>query len=148
MEVVRRRVGVARTEDRQDVERERVQAVGVGHVRHVTGGERRVEASAAVVLAAVLADSPADIGEDLVVSHHLRLEIRPPKDLFKYVTPRGSVTIDGVSLTVARIHKTTFEVALIPTTLQLTQLANHASGWLYNFEADMLVKSMIYFVRR
>lgn len=72
-----------------------------------------------------------------------RVEIKPPIELMKFMIPRGSVSVDGVSLTIARLHKETFEVALIPTTLQITQLGNHEIGWPYNIEADTLSKTIV-----
>jgi riboflavin synthase len=72
-----------------------------------------------------------------------RVEVEPPIELMKFMIPRGSVSLDGVSLTIARLHKTTFEVALIPTTLTITQLGNHEIGWPYNIEADTLSKTIV-----
>jgi riboflavin synthase len=72
-----------------------------------------------------------------------RIEVEPPLSLMKYMIPHGSVSLDGVSLTIARLHKTTFEVALIPTTLQITQLGSHEIGWPYNIEADTIAKTIV-----
>lgn len=71
----------------------------------------------------------------------LRLECTP--DLAKYLTPKGSVALDGVSLTIAAVHGNQFEVALIPTTLQLTALGSRAAGWPFNLEADVLTKTVV-----
>lgn len=78
-----------------------------------------------------------------VVEGETRLSIEPPATLLKYVVPRGSVCIDGVSLTVARVHSNQFDVALIPTTLQRTILGDRAVGWPFNFEADVLSKTIV-----
>ena len=82
-------------------------------------------------------------GEDEV-----RLRCELPADLAKYVVPKGSVCLDGVSLTVAAVDGQQFEVALIPTTVQLTRLASREKGWRFNFEADVLSKTIISFLER
>jgi len=83
---------------------------------------------------------------DAAQANDFRLEIRPPAVLMKYLTPHGSIALDGVSLTIARLHEHTFEVALIPTTLHLTALGNHSPGWPYNLEADTLAKTVVYWM--
>jgi len=69
-----------------------------------------------------------------------RVRIEPPAELMRYITDKGSVTIDGVSLTVASLDDTRFEVALIPTTLELTALSDLIVGSRVNLEADALAK--------
>jgi riboflavin synthase len=78
----------------------------------------------------------------------VRLRCELPADLAKYVVPKGSVCLDGVSLTVAAVDGHQFEVALIPTTVQLTRLASREKGWRFNFEADVLSKTIISFLER
>ena len=77
-----------------------------------------------------------------------RLRCETSDELAKYVVPKGSVCLDGVSLTVASVSGNVFEVALIPTTVQLTRLASREKGWRYNFEADVLSKTIISFLER
>ena len=77
-----------------------------------------------------------------------RLRCETSVELAKYVVPKGSVCLDGVSLTVASVEGNIFEVALIPTTVQLTRLASREKGWRYNFEADVLSKTIISFLER
>ena len=72
-----------------------------------------------------------------------RITLEPPADLARYVVPKGSVTLDGVSLTVAAIDGTRFEVALIPTTLQITTFGNRQVGDEVNLECDVLVKTIV-----
>lgn len=71
-----------------------------------------------------------------------RLRLRVPDALAPYIVSKGSVCLDGVSLTVASLEGNEFEVALVPTTLQRTALAEHPIGWPMNLEADMLVKTI------
>ena len=63
-----------------------------------------------------------------------------PADLAGYVVAQGSITVDGVSLTVAGLTGTTFSVSLIPTTLALTTLGTKDVGDPVNLEVDVLAK--------
>ena len=77
-----------------------------------------------------------------------RLTIEAPPPLRKYLTPKGSITIDGVSLTIAAIGANDFQVALIPTTLSATTLGQKQIGWLFNLEMDLLSKTVISHLER
>ena len=66
--------------------------------------------------------------------------ITPPKDLLKYVVEKGSITIDGTSLTVSAVTDTTFSVSLIPATLEKTTLGIRQIGDRVNLEVDVLAK--------
>lgn len=61
-----------------------------------------------------------------------------PTELMKYVVYKGSITIDGVSLTVSKAEQNIFEVALIPHTLQNTNLQYLKTGDMVNIETDIL----------
>ena len=63
-----------------------------------------------------------------------------PGDLARYVVEKGSITVDGVSLTVSAVTDDTFSVSLIPTTLALTTLGARAVGDTVNLEVDVLAK--------
>lgn len=69
-----------------------------------------------------------------------RLAVRAPEPLARYLAPKGSVTVDGVSLTVNRVNGAEFEVNLIPHTLEATTLKGLAPGARVNLEADMLAR--------
>jgi riboflavin synthase len=66
--------------------------------------------------------------------------ITPPRDLLKYVVEKGSITIDGTSLTVSAVTDTTFSVSLIPATLEKTTLGIRQIGDRVNLEVDVLAK--------
>ena len=74
--------------------------------------------------------------------------MHPPLELMKFVVTKGSATLDGVSLTVASVANDRFDVALIPTTLNLTTLASRPLGWPFNFEADILSKTIVSWLER
>jgi len=63
-----------------------------------------------------------------------------PLGLARYVVEKGSITVDGVSLTVSAVDSGTFSVSLIPTTLGLTTLGHKGVGATVNLEVDVLAK--------
>ncbi|CAH0118692.1 MULTISPECIES: riboflavin synthase [unclassified Paenibacillus] len=68
-------------------------------------------------------------------------QVRPENgDLFKYMIPQGSVTLDGISLTIADIDDGTFTVSIIPHTLAETVLQHKKAGDTVNMECDVLGK--------
>jgi len=60
--------------------------------------------------------------------------------LLRYVVEKGSIAVDGVSLTVTAVDNGGFEVSLIPETLERTTLGGAEAGRLVNLEADVLAK--------
>ena len=81
-------------------------------------------------------------------SDEWRLTLECPPELAKYLVPKGSVTLDGVSLTIASVDANRFDVALIPTTLQLTTLGKRSTGWPFNLEMDILTKTVVSILER
>ena len=77
-----------------------------------------------------------------------RLRVAPPAGLGKYLVPKGSVAIDGVSLTLAEVTADWFEVALIPTTLGLTRLGTYEVGYGFNLECDSMAKTIVSYLER
>jgi len=63
-----------------------------------------------------------------------------PPGLARYVVEKGSIAVDGVSLTVTGVGDEWFEVGLIPTTLRLTTLGSKSVGELVNLEVDVIAK--------
>jgi riboflavin synthase len=63
-----------------------------------------------------------------------------PADLARYLVPKGSISVDGVSLTVVAVDAESFTVSLIPTTLGRTTLGAKGSGALVNLEVDVVAK--------
>jgi len=68
------------------------------------------------------------------------LEVKAPRVLARYVARKGSICIDGVSLTVNRVQGTKFEVNLIPHTLKVTTLRRLARGARVNLEVDLVAR--------
>ena len=91
------------------------------------------------------------VGEVLSVSTaggEWRTRIAAPPSVAPYLVERGSVAVDGVSLTLAAVGDGWFEVTLIPATLAKTTLRDRAAGSRVNLEADALAKMVAEQVRR
>lgn len=69
-----------------------------------------------------------------------RIRVEPPAGFLRYLVDKGSVAVDGVSLTIAAVDRTGFEIALVPHTLAETTLGRVSSGDRVNLEADVLAK--------
>lgn len=96
------------------------------------------------------------VGEVLHVTHgqathqqpsEWRMRIRLPAELASYLVPKGSIAMNGVSLTIANIVAGGFEVALIPTTLAKTTLGALVVGSRVNIECDAMAKTIIEYLR-
>jgi len=68
------------------------------------------------------------------------LEIAAPRDVMRYVIEKGSIALDGISLTVAAVTGKSFRVWIIPHTLEVTGLREKKVGGFVNLEADLLGK--------
>ncbi len=71
------------------------------------------------------------------------LTIQPPKKLMKFFVLQGSVVVNGVSLTIARLTHTTFTVCLVPFTLEKTLFSSLKKGDRLNIECDMIAKYVL-----
>jgi riboflavin synthase len=70
----------------------------------------------------------------------LRVFVEAPDDVLRYCVDKGSITVDGVSLTIAELVEDAFAVALVPHTLDATTLSDLRPGQAVNLEADVLAK--------
>ena len=75
------------------------------------------------------------------------LEIAAPADILRYVIFKGSIAVDGVSLTVAEARRDSFEIWIIPHTLEVTALSERKVGDAVNLEADLIGKYVEKLVR-
>jgi len=78
----------------------------------------------------------------------LELRIAAPAAIAGYLAPKGSIAVDGVSLTVNRVQGATFSVTLIPHTLAVTKLGGLRPGDRVNLEADLLAKHVARLLER
>ena len=74
------------------------------------------------------------------------LELELPETLLPFVVPKGSITLNGVSLTVAELKKNVCTIALIPHTLQATNLGLLQSGDQVNIETDIISRTLWHFL--
>lgn len=93
-------------------------------------------------------DGVGTVEQVKTTTDEVRITIRPPADLLDYIVPKGSIAVDGVSMTLAAVHADTFELALIPTTLQLTTLGLVKPGSRVNLETDIVIKTIVHLHRR
>lgn len=77
-----------------------------------------------------------------------RVEIEAPAQLMDAIIPKGSIAVEGVSLTVASVEGNRFEIALIPTTLEATTLSELAEGDRVNIETDMIARAVAHILAR
>ncbi len=76
------------------------------------------------------------------------LRVEPPAELLEFIVEKGSIALDGVSLTVARLGDSWFEIALIPTTIRMTNLGKTEPGCRVNLETDYVAKTIVHWLKR
>jgi riboflavin synthase alpha subunit len=75
-----------------------------------------------------------------------RLRVDAPPEILRYCVEKGSITVEGVSLTIASLDETGFAIALVPHTLEVTTLGSVKAGDPVNLEVDVLAKYVEKFV--
>src|SRR4029077_17468333 len=76
------------------------------------------------------------------------VEIELPAGISRYVAEKGSIAVDGISLTVAEVGRNSFKVALIPHTLETTIAGDYKRGTTVNLEADVIARYVARNLRR
>lgn len=85
-------------------------------------------------------DGVSEVREVEAVGEDWRFTFSLPDDLANYVVEKGSITVDGISLTVAELSEEEFAVAIIPTTYEETTLSGKEAGDPVHLEADVIAK--------
>jgi len=85
-------------------------------------------------------DGVGEVVEFTDLGESWKLVVRAPQVLAKYIAIKGSVTINGVSLTINQVKGCEFSVNLIPHTLQMTNLKNLRAGSRINLEVDLIAR--------
>lgn len=80
----------------------------------------------------------------MTLPNYVEWQVAVPRDLARYIVPKGSVAIDGVSLTVGEVRRESFSVYLIPHTLEVTTFGVKKAGDKLNIETDILAKYILY----
>ena len=76
-------------------------------------------------------------------SNAIILECEAPKEILRYCVPKGSITVDGISLTIASLEPGRFAIQVVPYTLSHTTLQRAAVGGRVNLECDMVGKYVV-----
>lgn len=85
-------------------------------------------------------DGVGEVSEFTDLGESWRLAVRAPQALAKYIAIKGSITINGVSLTINQVSGNGFTVNLIPHTLSMTNLKNLREGSRVNLEVDLIAR--------
>ena len=85
-------------------------------------------------------DGVGEVSEFTDLGESWRLAVRAPQALAKYIAIKGSITINGVSLTINQVSGNEFSVNLIPHTLTMTNLKNLRAGSRVNLEVDLIAR--------
>ncbi len=91
-----------------------------------------------------------DVGhvvDRIETDQEFKLWIRPPEHLKVYIVPLGSVAVNGVSMTVAEVRDDAFALAVIPTTLERTNLGQLQVGDPVNIETDILCRQLVHYLK-
>ncbi len=127
-----------------DVSRETLSLTSLGHLARGSKVNLEKALTLQTRLGGHLVSGHVDgLGE--VISRHddarsVRFSIRAPSLLAKYIAAKGSITLDGVSLTVNKVEGSTFELNIVPHTLQETIIADYRSGTPVNLEVDVIAR--------
>ena len=70
----------------------------------------------------------------------VQFKVRAPRELAKYIAHKGSITVDGTSLTVNAVHGAEFELTIVPHTLEQTIMVDYQAGRRVNLEVDLLAR--------
>ncbi len=89
----------------------------------------------------------ATLIKQIVNKKDFKLIFTPPKELLAYCAPLGCIAVNGVSLTIAAVDKKSFTVALIPTTLKLTNLGDLKVGDKANLETDLIARQLVHWLK-
>jgi riboflavin synthase len=85
-------------------------------------------------------DGVGEVAKLTEIGESWELTVRPPAQLRKYIAPKGSITVDGVSLTVNEVDSMGFKVNIIPHTRQVTTIGEFTVGAKVNLEVDLIAR--------
>jgi riboflavin synthase len=88
-------------------------------------------------------DGVGKVQKKITGKNYVEFEIAVPAELMRYMLLKGSVSLDGVSLTIGKVGKNFISVHLIPYTLKVTNFGTKRNGDLVNIEADILAKYIL-----
>jgi riboflavin synthase len=127
-----------------DLSQETLERTTLGRIR--VGGRVNLERAALLGdrlgghLVAGHVDGIARVLEVVSVGDARRIELEGPLELARFIAEKGSLTLDGVSLTVNAVHGARFSVMLVPHTLSVTTLGELTTGHELNLEVDLVAR--------
>lgn len=137
-------VDIGRSEFSADVANETLKVTGLGELQsgQKVNLERALQLSARIGghLVTGHVDAVGRIREKRQEGNSWRVFIEAPETALRYIIKKGSVAVDGISLTVADVDKTGFSIAMIPHTAKLTTLGFKTAGDSVNLETDIIGK--------
>lgn len=80
------------------------------------------------------------------IGDYINLEIEAPKEVLRYCIKKGSIAIDGISLTIVDIFPTSFTVVIVPHTAKMTTISKRKVGDRVNLESDLIAKYVEKFI--
>jgi len=89
-------------------------------------------------------DGMGTLVKKVTMENYVEWQIQLDRKLMRYLAPKASVTVDGVSLTIGWVKKTSFSIYLIPHTLDVTTFGRKRVGQKLNIETDILAKYIIH----
>lgn len=89
-------------------------------------------------------DGMGVLKKKVTMENYVEWQIELDHKLMRYMAPKASVTVDGVSLTIGWVKKKTFSIYLIPHTLEVTTFGNKRVGQKLNIETDVLAKYILH----
>ena len=85
-------------------------------------------------------DATAEVINRRKTGNSLSFTITPPRELLRFIAVKGSVCLDGVSLTVNKLYQNSFTVDIVPFTQQQTIIQNYQPGYKANIEVDLIAR--------
>lgn len=93
-------------------------------------------------------DGQATVHKKIATDKEWVLWLKPAASIRDCIIPKGSVAIDGISLTIAKVEVDAFSVAIIPTTLAHTNLSERSTGDKVNIETDIVARTVLFHLKR
>jgi len=127
-----------------DVSRETLSLTSLGRLKPGSAVNLEKALTLATRLGGHLVGGHVD-GLGTVIERHddarsVRFTIEAPEELARYIAHKGSITVDGTSLTVNAVSGRRFELNIVPHTLQETIMDGYAPGWRVNLEVDLIAR--------
>ncbi|WP_104749311.1 riboflavin synthase [Helicobacter cynogastricus] len=92
-------------------------------------------------------DAIGEVAEIKPTANQVNMRIQAPRAFLRLCIPHGSVSVDGVSLTLSAVHSESFSLTIIPYTFENTLFASYQKGRRVNLESDLLVRAVAHLLK-